>query len=510
MGEIFIDWWPQPRQLTCLQACGLSEPFDDLPLHPAVADCIGYGGSAGGGKTDTLLEIGHVGGLKFPKINIGYFRREFPQLEGPGGAIMRSQALYSNTAKYNQQNHRWTFKTGSILQFCHCKDPNDVYNYQSQQFDILLIDEVTQFTKEMVKYLLTRNRMSVDLNLLTDEQREIYKSFKPFACFGTNPGNVGHRYFKDEFVDIGPFERVNTFINEVGKEEKHIFIPSKLRDNQILVDRDPGYEDRVGNTEMNRKILLEGSWDVFAGQAFGELTRDVHLIDPIEIGKDWKKFGALDHGFNHPFSFGVYVVNNDGEVFRVNGIKSRLKRPDEQARLMINACEVVGGLKELEYIVAGHDCWARGRTGEPSLAEQFMKLPQTYQLPQILLRQANIDRVQGSNQMRYFIAWKNTKEDGTNGKPRFYIFNNPNGVEFYNTLAQMIFDTEGARPEDVKKVDADENGYGGDDMYDEGRYALMSRPRPALQKEVQAPRGSVIAYIQKKQEERAMREEYGY
>lgn len=501
MNEVFIDWWPQPRQLACLTACGLDEPFTENPLSPAIADIIGYGGSAGGGKTDTLLEIGQIAGLKYPKLNIGYFRREFPQLEGAGGAILRSQELFSNTGKYNEQKHRWRFySTRSLLQFCHCKDPNDVYNYQSQQFDILLIDEVTQFSRDMVKYLLGRNRATID-----------FPTFKPFAAFATNPGNVGHGYFKEEFVTIGEPEKVHTFINEVGKPEKHIFIPSKLEDNQVLVQRDPGYADRVGNTEMNRKILLEGSWDVFAGQAFGELTRDVHLIDPIEIGKDWRKFGALDHGFNHPFSFGVYVVDNDGQVYRVNGVKSRLKRPDEQARLMIQACQSVGGIDKLEYIVAGHDCWAKGRTGEPSLAEQFQKLPQNYNLPQILLRQANIDRVQGANQLRYFISWKNVKEDGTSGKPRFYIFNNPNGVEFYTTLARMIFDTEGAHPEDVLKVDANENGEGGDDMYDEGRYALMSRPRPALQKELQAPTNSFAKFLKQAEEERLLRQEYvGY
>src|SRR5690348_6499225 len=97
--QIYIDWEPQERQLACLNACGLSEPFDvNLDLrpsgskgelfHPAVADIVGYGGSAGGGKTDTLLQIGIIAGVKYPKLNVGYFRREFPQLEGPGGAIM--------------------------------------------------------------------------------------------------------------------------------------------------------------------------------------------------------------------------------------------------------------------------------------------------------------------------------------------------------------------------------------------------------------------------------------
>jgi len=488
----YIDWWPQDRQLVCLTACGLDAPFTGDPLRPAIANLIGYGGSAGGGKTDTLLQIAIIAGIHYPKLNIGYFRREFPQLEGVGGAIQRSQEMLGHIAKYNEQKHRWTLPTRSLLQFCHCKDPNDVYNYQSQQFDILLIDEVTQFTREMVKYLLTRNRATVD-----------FPTFTPFAAFGTNPGNVGHGYFKEEFVSLGPPEKVNIFINEIGKPEKHIFIPSRLDDNQILVQRDPGYADRVGNTEMNRKMLLEGSWDIFAGQAFGELNRDIHLIDPFEVDGRWFKYGAYDHGYNHPFSFGVFVVDDDGNVYLIKRAKSRLKRVDEIARIMD---EVAGGINTLSAVHAGLDCWSRQRDGGPTIAEQFIKCD-----PKITLVPANVDRIQGATQVRSYIAWKGKEkaDDGTlrDGKPKVYIFRNCEDV--YNNLTEMIFDPN--RPEDVLKVDADENGVGGDDNYDMFRYSLMSRPHAAPKKEYKPKANTFDAYLKKKQEERWLQQEYvGY
>ncbi len=493
MGKpvIEIDWEPQPRQLTCLRACGLSFPFDAIPLHPAIADIIGYGGSAGGGKTDTLLQIAIIAAIYYPKLNVGYFRREFPQLEGPGGAILRSRELIGHFAHYNEQKKRWLFPNGSILQFCHCKDASDVYNYQSQQFDILLVDEVTQFLKEMVKYLLTRNR-----------QTGSWPTFKPFAAFGTNPGNVGHQYFKDEFVTLGPYEQVNTFINESGRPERHIFIPSKLDDNQILMERDPGYADRLGSTELNRKVLLEGSWDVFAGQAFGELSREVHLVDDFEIPKEWKLFGAYDQGFNHPFSFGVFAVDREGTTYLIARAKNRLKRVDEIARVMQET--VPGGINALSYLVAGWDCWTRQRDGGPSIAEQFLKTT-----PKVLLTKAKEDRVQAVNQIRKYLAWKGIGENGADGKPAFMIFKSCQGV--YDTLARMIFDTNGPKPEDVLKVDADENGEGGDDDYDMVRYGLMSRPTPATQKATPPPTNSIASFLKKKQEQKWLREEYvGY
>lgn len=500
-----VKWWPQPRQLRALQACGLSFPFDAVPYHKAVADVIGYGGAAGGGKTDTMLMIAIIAAKKYPKINIGYFRREFPQLEGPGGAIMRARELIGHFARYNEQKKRWTFPNGSILQFCHCKDPNDVYNYQSQQIDILLIDEVTQFTKEMVKYLITRNR-SMTVNSET---------FAPFAFFGTNPGNIGHQYFKDEFVELGPAEQVNNFTNESGDIERHIFIPSKLDDNQILMKRDPKYEMKLGGTELNRLMLREGSWDVFAGQGFGELDRSVHLIDPFEVPEHWKVFGAFDWGYNHPYSFGVFAVSDDGVAYLVGHASGRLKEYPDVARHMVQACAPVGGFKRLSYVVAGHDLWARLEKDKgPTLAEKFAQLPKDYpDLPAIFFRKANIDRVQGSHHVRRFIAWKNQKRDEKgnpiHGEPRFYIFNNYQDV--YNTLVRMIFDKDGPNPEDIKKVDADENGYGGDDDYDMVRYGLMSRPRPAVIAPKPLPATSVLGHIKKMEEQRALAQEYvGY
>jgi len=474
-----IDWWPQPRQLIAIQAAGLSLPFDNVPLKKAIADIVGYGGAAGGGKTDTLLQMGLIACLYYKGIGVAYFRREFPQLEGIGGAIQRSVELFFGIGSYNQQSHKWTFPGGSTLQFYHCKDPLDVYNYQSQQFDILLIDEVTQFTEEMVKYLLTRNRATVD-----------YPTFKPFAAFATNPGNVGHEYFFREFVDLGETEQVHTFTTETGSKETHIFIPAKLSDNPILTKRDPGYANRVANTELNKKMLLEGSWDVFAGQAFSELSRNVHLISPFEVPKEWMRAASYDHGFNHPYSFGIFAVDPKGDVYLVNYASARLRRIDEIHKTMN---EMSGGIKSLQYIVAGKDIWSRMKDGGPTIAEQY-----SHKNPKVYFRPAKTDRIQGAAQVRAYLSWKGINEDGSNGRPKFYIFENCAPV--YNTLSRMIFDSNNG--EDVLKQNADESGKGGDDDYDMVRYFLMSRPKPFEIEERRAPRDSFKAWLDRKALER--------
>ena len=478
--RIEINWQPQPRQLVALKASGLDWPFTGEEVRPAVAGIIGYGGAAGGGKTDTLLAIALVAALSFPRINIGYFRREFPQLEGVGGAVNRSMELFNQVAKYNQQKKRWVFPNGSIVQFCHCAEAKDVYNYQSQQFDILLVDEATQFTEEMIDYLITRNRKTIE-----DER------FRPFCALGTNPGNIGNQFFFERFIQDKEPEQVHVFTYPTKVQRTHYFIPSYLHDNQILQARDPDYADRLSTNETNKKILLEGNWQTGIGQAFSELRREVHLCQAYDIPNDRQLFGAYDHGYKHPFSFGVFSVDQDGNVDLVRWVSSRLKRVDQIAEMMQQAYPI----EKLAYIVAGTDCWSVMKNGGPTISEQFTTYTKKWAKPIVFLK-AKTDRVQGAAQLRDFLAWKDLIKhtDGTtsDGEPRFHIVQAYGAA--YDTLARMQFDEN--KPEDVKKQDADNEGKNGDDDYDMIRYALMSRPRPLYQKKTEYVEDSGMALLQ--------------
>lgn len=341
--RIEICWQPQPRQLTFLRACGLAHPFDGGVPGPPVARVIGYGGAAGGGKSDALLGASIIGGLTFPGINIGYFRREYPQLEGPGGAIMRSHELMSGWAKWNGGQRRWTFPTGSVLQFCHAKDENDVFNYQSQQFDILLFDEGTQFTRFQYRYLMTRNRATKP-------------SIIPFVGIGTNPGNVGHQWFLSEFVEAGPPEQVCDVEVEPGVREKHIFIPAKLSDNKILEKRDPGYRMTLeAQPDIIKRQLLDGDWTAFAGQYFPEFRRGIHVIKPFEIPKWWKRFRSLDYGLDMTACY-WWAVSPDGREY----VYRELYQPGLTLRqAAAKIVEMTPEDEKISYTVASPDLWNR-------------------------------------------------------------------------------------------------------------------------------------------------------
>lgn len=190
-------WQPQPKQHTLLEACGLDDALMGGAVKPALCSTIGYGGAAFGGKTEGLVGIGMIACKMIPGVQVGYFRREFTELEGADGPIYRTRELYPEAgAKYNEQKHVWNKWPGNPragMYFCYCGTEKDVFRYQSWAFDILLIDEATHFSWYIIDYLKTRNRPS-----------KYSKIPVPFSVYGTNPGNIGHNWFMQTFgIDPG-------------------------------------------------------------------------------------------------------------------------------------------------------------------------------------------------------------------------------------------------------------------------------------------------------------------
>lgn len=308
--KINFEWKQQPRQMAFLRACGLAYALEGGKPSAAKSKIVAYGGAAGGGKSDACVMAAIIACCSYAGIAVAYFRRKFTQLEGAGGAIWRSTQLLGplmdkGLVKWNGSLYRWTFFNGSVIQFAHLNYEQDVQNYQSQQFDIVIFDEATHFTRFQYRYLLSRNRSNTP-NIP-----------RPFMMLATNPGGIGHTWFKDEFVRCGPHEQVNMVEVEPGRFEEHLFIPAKLSDNYALEERDPEYRKNLENQpEHIKRQLLDGDWDAIEGVAFPEWRSEVHVIESFPIPEEWPRFRSLDWGYAKPYSVGWYAVDYDGRLYK--------------------------------------------------------------------------------------------------------------------------------------------------------------------------------------------------
>jgi len=404
-----------------------------------------YGGAKGGGKSKGLQLLMLLRRFEYPKSTGAIFRKTYPELEANHIRPL-FQAFPSLRAYYQESKKLLTLPNGSELQFCHCKNEADISLYQGREFHDLAIDEAGQWTEAMFRTLLGSNRSS-------------NPDIKPRCVLTGNPGGIGHGWLKRIFIEKR--------FNERERPDDYAFIQALVDDNSALMDNDPDYVRRLESepNEALRKAYRFGDWDIFAGQFFQEISKEVHLIEPFHIPPHWNRFGSYDYGYNHPFSFGWFANDEDGNTYLYRRLSKTNMRVDLQAKA-INEYEDTALLYP---IVAGHDCWTqksvlRDDALPPTIAEQFS-------LHGIHLKKAVIDRIQGAAQVRDYLAWQ--KRPGN--KPRFFIFNIPGCVEVFDCLARMIHDPD--RVEDVLKVDATEGDpMSGDDDYDMIRYGLMSRP----------------------------------
>lgn len=424
----------QPKQIL------FAKSINDFPV-------TFYGGAKGGGKSRGLRDIFLMRRFQYSGTNGAIFRKSFPELEGNHIRPLFQQ-FPSLRPFYNDSKKLLTLPNNSTLEFCYASNDADLDNYQGREWDDLGVDEVGQWTEAMFRKLHGSNRSSKP-------------GIKPRAALTGNPGGIGHGWVKRIFVQRR--------FNERERPQDYNFIQALVDDNQALMDNDPDYVHKLDAepNEALRKAYRLGDWDIFAGQYFQEISRDVHFIKPFDIPPHWNRFGSYDFGFNHPAAFGWFANDEDGNTYLYRELVKAGMRVDQFA----TALNKYDDTKLLYPIVAGHDCWAK-RTNmiksdqptPPTVAEEFAA-------HEIILKPATIDRIAGAAHLRSYLAMR----EGPNGikRPRFYIFDTCPIT--FDCISRMIHDPD--RVEDVLKVDAVEGDpLSGDDPYDMTRYGLMSRP----------------------------------
>ena len=246
----------------------------------STADEVLFGGAAGGGKSFGQMVDALLFALKYPRSKQLVLRRTFAELDK--SLIRTSLMLYPKEIySFNSTSHTGKFKNGSIIDFGYCAADNDVFQYQSAEYDVIRFDELTHFTKSQYVYLISRVRGA--------------NPFPKQIKSTTNPGGIGHGWVKERFISAtGAREG---FIGEDGM--KRIFIPSLLDDNPYLMAHDPGYKSRLlALPEREKRALLYGDWDIFEGQYFTEFSARRHVTEAFEIPPSWRKYRTIDYGLD--------------------------------------------------------------------------------------------------------------------------------------------------------------------------------------------------------------------
>lgn len=346
------------RQLKERKVLLLREKLRRMPLwHPlrgpqtmayeSEADITGYGGAAGGGKTDLLAGLALT---KHKRVLV--IRKEKAQTEG---VIQRLAEIVGGTPGYNSQKSIWKVPVGScpLIEFGGLDNPGDERRWQGRPHDLKAYDEVTEQREAQVRFTMgwkrsndasVRPRVVMTFNPPTSaEGRWVIEFFKPWLDPAhpkpALPGEL--RWFttgddgKDlELPDNRPFVMIGGApcydfdpkaykTEDIIKPESRTFIPARLTDNPIYMATgymktlqslpEPLrsqmlYGDFMAGTEDDAMQVIPTAW-VEAAQA--RWSRPVKLAAMDNMGVDVARGGkdqtaiARRHGawFDEPLMY---------------------------------------------------------------------------------------------------------------------------------------------------------------------------------------------------------------
>lgn len=348
-----------------------------LEFFKARSRYVAYGGARGGGKSWAVRKKAALMALYYAGIKILILRRTYAELRE--NHILPMLADLADIARYRSGDKEFVFPNGSRIKFGYLASESDVLQYQGQEYDIIFLDEATQFTEFQYNTLTAANRGANDF------PKRIY-----LTC---NPGGVGHAWVKRLFIDC----------DYQGSErpEDYQFIKATVYDNPELMHHDPEYVHMLENLPDGlREAWLHGSWDVFAGQYFREWDASVHVIAPFDVPKTWRRYMAMDYGLDMLAAYCI-AVDPQGRAY--------VYRETYEPNLIISdAAQAISRMCDGEDIfqyLAPPDMWNRRNDTGRSVAEIF----QMYDVP---LTIAQNDRIQGWLDMHEWLKVQ-VDEDGT-------------------------------------------------------------------------------------------------
>ena len=419
----------QPKQLQASAAARAC----DVESGPTA---IGYGGARGGGKSHWLLaQMGGDDCQRVPGIKCLLLRKvgkaNIENLDD-----LRRRVFVHTRHQFAAHRGVVTFPNGSRIIAGHFQRESDIDAYLGLEYDVVGIEEATTLT----------HRKYIDISTCC---RTSKPNWRPRIYSTSNPGGVGHGWYRAQFIQ--PWQR--------AIETETRFIPARVTDNSYC-----NLEYRKvleGLTGWQKRAWYDGDWDIAAGQYFTTWRREVHCVADFDVTRAREWFAALDYGFTHYTAFLLGCKDGDGNTFVVDEHAERLWLPERHV-VAIQALLVRHGLglHSLNRIVAGADVFSRQSDGS-TIAGQYAALG-------LNLQCASMDRIQGWAEILRRLG-----DPDNSIRPSLFIHQRCGRL--LETVPAMQHDPN--RPEDILKVDTDEEGQGGDDTADCLRYLVHYQPR---------------------------------
>lgn len=305
-----------------------------------------------------------------PEAGAVFFRRTLTQVRNTGGLWDEAKELYMPLGASPRESPSMdlTFpnpidanRKGFRITFSSLQHEKTIYEYQGSQIPIIFFDELTHFSRRMFFYLVGRNRSTCGI--------------KPYIRATTNPdASSWVRKFIDYWIgDDGlaieersgklrwlcVYEDKDYWFDTKKEAEKTFpnipplsitFIPAKLEDNKILINKDPTYKAKLLSlSKVERERLLLGNWNIMpaAGMFFKRhYFKEVDLCPPIlEMVRCWDRAATeaeIDDSNDPDWTAGVKMGKTFDGQFVIMDVERQRYSAGKVDKLILNVARQDG------------------------------------------------------------------------------------------------------------------------------------------------------------------------
>jgi len=288
------------------------KPEINIELTPRQAEVLNsncteilYGGAAGGGKSFLARCLAILWCLEIPGLNVFLFRRiyadlDLNHLQGPQGfrALLSPwcNSRHPKSPLIGQVlcdivDGEIRFWNGSKIFLCHLQHQKDITKYYGPEFHVLMIEEATQFSEYMIRFLRSRLRMPNSMKIPDKYKKPVHEwrsptqpeYYFPRVLLTSNPGGVGHQYIKQSFISCAPEGVPHKAPDDDGGATR-VYIPAKVDDNPHI-NREAYKATLAGLPPQLVDALLNGNWDAVMVEYHKHVAETISLAYEKNSGK---------------------------------------------------------------------------------------------------------------------------------------------------------------------------------------------------------------------------------
>jgi hypothetical protein len=398
-----------------------------------------YGGARGGGKSRFmrqalvrwLIETWQITGLR--EIRVMLACETYPDLRDRQITKIKSEFPRWLGSLRDTKEDGLCFRLadefgGGVIALRNLDDPS---KYQSAEFAVIAIDELTKIQRETFDILRGSLR---------------WPGINHTLFLGaTNPGGRGHAWVKQLWID-------RSFPVELRpRAHEFVFVQSLPADNPYL---DKSYWDELNSLpEQLRKAWVDGDWTVFSGMAFPTWDETVHVIDPILLPAYWPRKRAVDWGYAAPFGcLWLCKDPNTGRIYIYREAYEAMLSDRQQANLIK---ELTDPDERILKTFADPSMWGRKSKRDENGKDVTTTSADEYLSCGIMLTQADNDRLGGKRKIDRLLM------PLLDGLPGLQVFRDCKN--FIRTVPYLAYDEHNIEDVDTKQEDH---------LYDCLRYGL--------------------------------------